>query len=180
MATEPVLPYTNREANLLTFSMRPISDLMMSLLELTDNSVRQRVRKTAEDPPRVSVYDVIGVITGQSQTARSVIYKRLVDNFPEATTQCCTFRFPGKGQQPPPVTDARGIVTITMLLPGRAAASVRKEAASCLVRYLGGDLTMIDEIASNHLSQQELDEDAPAKLFGQAVDNEAVKRKRDK
>ena len=66
-----------------------------------------------------------------------------------------------------------------MLLPGRAAASVRKEAANCLVRYLGGDLTLVDELARNHLAQQDLDEDAPARLFGQAVESEAVKRKRE-
>ena len=70
--------------------MRPIADLMVSLLELTDSSVRQGVRKTAEEPPRVSVYDVIGVITGQSPNARSVIYTRLVSKFPEVST------FPGK------------------------------------------------------------------------------------
>ena len=61
MAAEPVLPYPNREANQLT--MRPIPDLMMALSSLTSDSVRQ-IRKTAEDPPRVSVLDVIAAVTG--------------------------------------------------------------------------------------------------------------------
>ena len=87
MAAEPVLPYTNREANQLTiFIMRPIADLMVSLLELTDSSVRQGVRKTAEDPPRVSVYDVIHCITGQPSNACRVIYSRLVSKHPEVAT----------------------------------------------------------------------------------------------
>ena len=44
---------------------------------------------------------------------------------------------------------------------------------------MGGDLTLVDELARNHLAQQDLDEDAPARLFGQAVESEAVKRKRE-
>ena len=158
--------------------MRATSDLMASLSELTDSPVRQGVRKTAEDPPRISVYDVIGLITGQSQTARAVIYRRLVDNFPEVSTFCCNFKFPGQGQQQIPVTDARGSVTITMLLPGKAAASARREAANCLVRFMGGDLTMVEEIARNHLAHQDLEPEHPARIFGQAVEHaesEAVK-----
>jgi hypothetical protein len=185
MATEPVLPYTNREAKLLTFSMRPISDLMMSLLELTDNSVRQRVRKTAEDPPRVSVYDVIGVITGQSSNACRVIYSRLVSNHPEVATICCDFKFSGRGQQPIPVCDARSIVELVMILPGRAATAMRRQAARVLVRFLGGDMSMVEEIARNRLTQEELAEDDPnhpLRLFGATVEHEeseAIKRKRE-
>ena len=155
---------------------------MASLSALTDSSVRHGVRKTAEDPPRVSVYDVIGVITGQSQNARSVIYSRLVEKFPEVSTLCCTFKFPGQGLVHIPVTCARGIVTITMLLPGRAAAGVRREAANCLVRFLGGDMSMVAEIAQNRLTQGELDEEHPARIFGQAVEHqetETIKRKRE-
>ena len=66
-----------------------------------------------------------------------------------------------------------------MLLPGRAAAHIRKQAASTLVRYLGGDLSMVNEIASNHLTQQELDENDPGRIFGQTVESDAVKRKRE-
>ena len=158
--------------------MRAISDLMASLSELTDGAVRS-IRKTGEDPPRICVYDLIGAVTGQTVNARGVIFKRLKENFPEVSTFCCDFQFSGQGQQKIPVTCARGAVTIVMLLPGRAAAHVRKQAASTLVRYLGGDLSMVEEIARNHLSQQELDEDDPARLFGQAVESDAVKRKRE-
>ena len=66
-----------------------------------------------------------------------------------------------------------------MLLPGRAAAHVRKEAASTLVRFLGGDMSMVDEIARNHLTQTELDEDNPARIFGQTIESERVKRMRE-
>ena len=71
----------------------------MSLTQLTDTSVRA-IRKTAEDPPRISVYDLIGAVTGQGLNARGIVYKRLAENFPEVPTSCCGFKFPGQGQQP--------------------------------------------------------------------------------
>ena len=152
---------------------------MDSLSQLTDGSVRA-LRKTAEDPPRVSVYDLIGAVTGQTTNARGVIYTRLVENFPEVSTYCCAFKFQGRGQQLTPVTCARGAVLIVMLLPGRAAAHVRKEAASTLVRFLGGDMSMVEEIARNHLAQtEELDEGSPARIFGQTIESERVKRMRE-
>ena len=66
-----------------------------------------------------------------------------------------------------------------MLLPGRAAANVRKQAAGVLCRYLGADLSLIDELSAIHLAQQGLDEDEPARLFGQQVESDAIKRKRE-
>ena len=38
---------------------------------------------------------------------------------------------------------------------------------------------MVDELARNHLAQQELDENDPARIFGQQVESDAIKRKRE-
>ena len=81
-----------------------------------------------------------------------------------------------------PVTDARGIVDIIMVLPGRAAASIRRQASNVLVRYLGGDPTLVEEIAANRFAQEELNESDPNncfRIFGQTVESEAIKRKRE-
>ena len=43
-----------------------------------------------------------------------------------------------------PAADVRGMVEIIMLLPGHHAARVRRHAAELLVRYLGGELKIID------------------------------------
>ena len=43
------------------------------------------------------------------------------------------------------MADAYVITEIVMIFPGRAAASVRKQAASVLVRYLGGLQTGFDD-----------------------------------
>ena len=66
-----------------------------------------------------------------------------------------------------------------MILPRKAPGSIRKQAANCLVRYLGGDRSLVDEIARNHIDQQALDEDEPARLFGQTVESESIKRNRE-
>jgi hypothetical protein len=148
------------------------------LAELTDGSVT-KIRKTVEDPPRVAIYDVLQLVTGCDSNNCSTVFQRLLECFPEVLTKCSNFKFTGRGQRDTPVIDAPGIVEIIMVLPGKAAAKVRRAAADVMVRYLGGDPSLVQEIATNRLRQEDLPEDDPARLFGQAVESEAVKRKRE-
>jgi hypothetical protein len=149
-------------------AMQNIPDLMVSMVELDDDSV-QRVRKTAENPPRVSVYDVLGGVTGYAPEDRNKLFQRLCEQFPEVRTICTNFKFPGRGQRDTPVTDAEGITQIIMLLPGRAAAIARQSAANVVVRYLGGDVSLVREIMANRDMQAQLEPDHPASIFGQSV-----------
>ena len=144
------------------------SDFLVSMTAVTDDSVNF-VRKTAEVPPRVSVYDVLGLVTGYAPEHRSTLWNRLCDQFPEVNTLGVNFRFSGRGQRDTPVTDAEGIVTILMILPGHAAATARQAAASVIVRYLGGDLSLVQEVMQNHELQADLDPEHPAAFFGQSV-----------
>ena len=121
------------------------SDKMESILELTEGALRG-IRKTAEDPPRVSVLDTISAVTGLDSSNASTVYNRLRGQFPEVGTDCTLFKFPRKGQRQTPVTCAKGAILIVMLLPHKGTAHVRKQAASTLVRFLGGDLTLVDEV----------------------------------
>jgi len=150
----------------------------LGLQELNEGTV-QRIRKTLEDPPRVAVYDVLQVVTGCPAYNCSTRWKRLQDSFPDVSTSCANFKFSGKGQVATPVADAKGIVEIIMVLPGRAAARVRRAAADVMVRYLGGDPSLVEEIAANRLRQEDMDDDEPERLFGQAVESDAIKRKRE-
>ena len=158
--------------------MRQIPDLMLCLQQLNDNTVRQ-IRKTAENPPRVSVIDTVALITGHSPTVCSHTLQRLKESYPEVGSDWSNFRFAGRGQRDTPVSDARGIVEVIMILPGRAASHVRKAAADVMVRYLGGDPALVEEIAANRLRQEDMDENDAARLFGQTVESEALKRKRE-
>ena len=151
---------------------------MASLSELTDGAVRG-IRKTSEDPPRISVIDVVSLVTGHNPHQAAHTLQKILEAYPEVCHSVTYFRFQGRGQRDTPITCARGVVSIVMLLPGRAAAHVRKQAASTLVRYLGGDMSMVEELAHNHLTQQELDEDNPARIFGQTVESDRVKRARE-
>jgi hypothetical protein len=64
---------------------------MMSLAQLDDDSVQQ-IRKTAEDPPRVSVIDVVAVATGMSSNVASNAVQRLKETYPEVTRGWCNFK----------------------------------------------------------------------------------------
>ncbi len=159
--------------------MRQIPDLMLCFQELNDGTVRQ-IRKTSEDPPRVSIFDVIQVVA-KVQNPRKT-WETLKSNYPEVVSfgyNFTDFQFAGQGQRATPVCEIRMAVEIVMLLPGRASASVRAKAADCLVRYVGGDLTMVQEVAAHRLSQEQTDDNEPARLFGQTVESEALKRKRE-
>ena len=154
---------------------------MASLMELTDGTVNQ-IRKTAEDPPRVSIVDTIGIFMKGDHRQAAHTWQRLSQQFPEVCHLVTHFKFSGQGQRETPVTDARGIVDIIMVLPGKAAASVRRQAADVLVRYLGGDPTLVQEIAANRFAQEELSETDPNncfRIFGQTIESEAVNRKRE-
>ena len=82
-------------------------------------------------------------------------------------------KFAGRGQRDTPMTDAKGIIDIIMLLPGQQAARVRRQAAELLVRYLGGDLSLVDEVCAIRGFQEVLaasrPED-PRRVFGEAVE----------
>ena len=72
-----------------------------------------QIRKTHdENPPRVSVIDVIAAIAGKSQDHASKHFRRITERYDEVRTNCPDFRFRGRGQRNTPVTDARGIVEI--------------------------------------------------------------------
>ena len=76
---------------------------------------------------------------GAHNTSRT--FARMLESSPELREEgnplWITFKFPGRGQQETPVADAHGIVRISMLLPCRAAASVKEKICQRLWDYLG-------------------------------------------
>ena len=98
------------------------------------------IRMTHEDPPAISVIDVVQVITGMAKNNAGNYFERMKTTHPEVSTNCRNYRFPGRGQRATPVmADTRSIVELILALPGRHADRVRRQAAELLVRYLGGD-----------------------------------------
>ncbi len=65
--------------------------------------------------------------------------------------------------------DAKGIVEIIMILPGQQAVGVRRQAAELLMKYLGGDLCIFDDVCTLHGLQEKLAverSDDPQRMFG--------------
>ena len=138
----------------------------------SDDLKDKHIRATPEVPKRVSVYDAIIVMTGNKK-ARDVWYS-LCEVHSDVAALAGNFKFPGQGQRDTPVVGAKGLVTIMNLLQGERAAKFRAAEADVLVRYLGGDLSLIQEVQGIRQAQQQLPQDHPARIFGEQV--EAVKQ----
>lgn len=139
--------------------------------EVTDGYMLngKKIRKDEGPPVKISVYDVMCAITNHDSKYVSKEFTRIASRHPEVLASCQNLKFLGRGQRDTPVTDARGLVMIMNLLPGRQAAQFRMMAADVLVRYLGGDQTLISEIQRNAVAQDALPEDNIGRLFGDAV-----------
>lgn len=76
--------------------------------------------------------------------------------YPGAEDQSNSFKFLGRGHRDTPVMGARGLVTIMKfnLLQGEEAAK-----RLLLVRYLGEDLSLIQEVPGMNKAQQQLPHD---------------------
>ena len=135
-----------------------------------------QIRATLEYPRRVSVFDAIGAITGNANPHKT--WHDVSGRFPEVLTRCENYKFPGRRQRETPITDAKGLVLIMNLLLGERAAKFRAKEADVMVRYLGGDPSLVAEIKGISTAQAALPAEHPMRLFGEAVEAQEPARKR--
>ena len=76
--------------------------------------------------------------------------------YPGIDGNCILYKFAGARQRNTLVYDVRSVVEIILLLPGAQAARLRRQVAELVVRYLGGDLTIIDDVCRIRGFQEEL------------------------
>ena len=135
------------------------------------------LRRTREAPPRVSVYDVIAKVKGCSSHYAGNVFRRLLDagNVPVCEEVSPSLLELGTGQggnrRPVLVATAEEIVQICCALPGNA--EFRKHCAGVVVKYLAGDLSLVEEIFRNRAAQEQLAAEVPghpARIFGEAVE----------
>ena len=88
------------------------ASIQQQLSSLLGREVKQ-VRKTAEQPPRLAVYDVISAVTGMTGNHAGEAYRDLAARFPEVHGNGVNFKFPGRGQRntPAPEQFSGGIQT---------------------------------------------------------------------
>ena len=89
----------------------------MALFKITQGEFEgAEIRTTSENPRRVSVIDVIKAITGNVNPRKT--WADLQEDYHELLGLASDFKFPGRGYQISPATDARGLIVIMNLLQG--------------------------------------------------------------
>lgn len=96
---------------------------------------------------KFSVIDIIKAATGFDSSNSSTYLARLCKDKPELgfDTRCSYIRINGKGRETP-VADLATLVEIVWELPGKTAQKFRRQSAKYIVRILGGDPSLVDEI----------------------------------
>jgi hypothetical protein len=92
---------------------------------------------------RISVFDFIRVVGGQSNPQS--VWKRLVNEYKKEIIAFCDYSQFGKTKKTP-VINVQGMVKLLFWLPGEMAKQFRSKSAEVMIRYLGGDLSLINEI----------------------------------
>jgi hypothetical protein len=166
--------------------------MAQTMVITTLEELTQGARKTQDG--KISVTDVIMMVKKCTRNSASRILRQLRNeeripeleliifgaNIDEAGLASSSW---GGSRHPEAAADARQIVQVIWALPGDSA--FRRKSADVVVRYLGGDLNMLNEVISNRAAQEVLvreNPQHPARLFGEAVEtetSEALKRKRE-
>jgi hypothetical protein len=154
---ESVENVTN-EPEIVNSNSTPESErgILMELQRL----VNKPVKKLRKEGDKLAVIDVIMVITGKNNNSSAECLRTLKANNPDVKDKLAKSKFPGRGQKEIDIADIETIVHIIMLLPGEQAKRVRVQASKLLVRYIGGDPTLVDELKVIQEAQRTI-EDIP-------------------
>jgi hypothetical protein len=103
---------------------------------------KEAALRITDDSKWVSVWDVIKMVGEQKDPYK--IWERIDKT--EVQSFCRNLKFKGSGQRETPCVNAKGLVLLLMQIPGEKAKQFRLAGADILVRYLGGDTTLINDI----------------------------------
>lgn len=124
-----------------------------------------------------SVIDVIRIVCPEIPSNQaSTSLTRLASEYPHLASSCCQLRIGGKGKLTP-CADAKTLVEIVWLLPGKAAREFRRSSAQTVCRVLGGDLRLVQEIEARHHALEGTEEGQATREF-LLDDDEAPQRKK--
>ena len=157
-----------------------VSDVGRQLSTLLGHPVNFRLRTTPQNWP--ALIDVTMIFTGLNNNQAAEAVRHLLAQYPEVKESIVNFKFPGRGQRAISVAPLAAALNFAFLLPGKAAAQMRRQAATLVVRYLGGDVTLVDEVYANRRAQESLAPvpaehrtplDQAARMCGEAVEAQA-------
>lgn len=136
-------------------------------------------RYTNETPRRGAVYDWIQHLTGMTYVQAKSAFTYVRQKHPQAEGEKFSYcQFSGERQRDTPVATASGMVWILRRLNRKYVAKFDDKLDELVVRYLGGDTSLNTEVSAIRDAQEEALEDAPARLFGDAVESGQVGRLR--
>lgn len=134
---------TTSEANTTT----PHQGVLTLWEEVDDLFKGSKIRFTTTEPKLVSVYDIIKTMTGY--TNARVAYATVQQNYQEVVRNFTTLQFSGAGERPTPVCTVPQMIELINVLPGERARKFRSAGAKVLVRFLGGDDSLVEELREN-------------------------------
>ena len=111
-----------------------------------------------------SVNDVVKMVLGCDSSNANNALRRLKEDVPELGAACTQLRINGKGKLTP-VADAKTLVEIVFLLPGKIARDFRRKSAAKVCRLLGGDSTLAAEIEQRRTTLQSTPEGRATQAF---------------
>ena len=132
----------------------------MDLIE-SMNSSTIRVDK---DTKKGSVIDVIRMVLGCDSSNANTSLGRLVLAHQDLGSRCTRLKANGKGH-PTPVADAKTLIEIVWLLPGKKAHAFRRQSSEKVCRLLGGDLSLVSEIEARHATLQSTEQGRETQEF---------------
>ena len=105
----------------------------------------------------MSIRDIIMVVCKKKPNDASDAWQDIPNEKKKEVTEFLRdFQFPGQGQRVQPVITLKGALKLIMWLPGDMAKDYRSQACSILIRFLGGDLSLVEEIEANAASSAPL------------------------
>ncbi len=95
-----------------------------------------------------SVLDVVRMVLQCNSSVANTYFGKLKEEIPEFRVRCSEHRINGKGRLTP-VADAKTLVEVAMLLPGKISRRFRWNSAAVVCRVVGGDLKLLEEVQRN-------------------------------
>ena len=135
-------------------AMEPDGEIRSELATLLGKDL-SKIGHIRKHDDAVALLDVAMAVTGKNSNDAGKDLRCVFRRYPELQQNMLKFKFPGRGQRDTPIVKLAKVIEIIMLLPGSTAATLRLEAAKLIVRYLGGDLRLIDEVRHiRHVQEQ--------------------------
>ena len=120
----------------------------------------------------ISVFDFIKVVGGQTNPRKT--WNRILNEHNTEFGIVAKWDYSQFGKtKKTPVVNVHGMVKILFWLPGELAKQFRSKSAETMIRYLGGDLTLIDEIKMIDQEHQENPNNI-AQVFRNEVNNNNI------